>query len=763
MKKNIKNSESIIEESINKVWEKISPTWPLKNIIAINPVQCLEDIKFEEAIKNDIKFFKNKHSSQKLDRANFIMIKWCQLFFDEGQSTIKMPDRNNGFYASWKKLVIFDNQMHLGIKNKINFLKELPDDSLNACVAIIKKMSISDKKLNDLLLFSLTSILGWASYTKYLADWSSHKNQKIKYDFLAVRLTVIFIVFDYSINELLNLFKKNLKEPYLENHLKKIYQNEISYSKNLIETISKNLDFKSNQKNYDAQLVFCIDVRSELIRKSIESCGNYETFGFAGFFGVPVEINNNYSDESYSCCPVLLKPKYKVLENSILSESQITKQKNGFLTLIEIKKFYQSLKYNLITPLPLAEGMGIWCGIWMIIKTFMPKIKKLLQYKLKNCFKQNYQTLPQIDNISSSDQNQYALGFLRSIGLTNNFSKIILICGHGSQTENNSHASSLDCGACGGNHGDNNAKILAQILNQNNVRKYLKDNDINIPKETIFFATKHNTTTDDIKIYNYNHNHDKILIKLKMDLNHAKQLNNKIRAKNFNCKKTQIKFDNYFGTYPAEMRNQNLRKAECDSRCVALSQRDKSHYFFNKSNSWSEVRPEWGLAGNASFIIGPREITKNINLKGRSFLHSYDWQIDKNDEILNLIVNAPLIVAQWINSQYLFSTIDNINFGAGSKITHNVVGKIGVMQGNGSDLMHGLPLQSVNLNDDNNYHKPSRLITIIYAPKEKTLKVINKSKKVKNLILNDWIIFYNIDPIDKKAYLINNEMNLKVV
>jgi hypothetical protein len=39
-----------------------------------------------------------------------------------------------------------------------------------------------------------------------------------------------------------------------------------------------------------------------------------------------------------------------------------------------------------------------------------------------------------------------------------------------------------------------------------------------------------------------------------------------------------------------------------------------------------------------------------------------------------------MVVAQWINSQYLFSTLDNVAFGGGSKITKNITGKVGIMQ-----------------------------------------------------------------------------------
>ena len=171
-----------------------------------------------------------------------------------------------------------------------------------------------------------------------------------------------------------------------------------------------------------------------------------------------------------------------------------------------------------------------------------------------------------------------------------------------------------------------------------------------------------------------------------------------------------------------------------------------------RSQDWSEVRPEWGLASNAAFIIGPRRLTKALDLEGRCFLHSYDWVKDEQLTSLETILTAPMVVAEWINTQYLFSTINNVTYGSGSKVTHNVTGKIGVMQGNSSDLMHGLPLQSVNAKDALNYHQPQRLLTIIYAPRKNVSEIINRQEILKTLFFNAWVHLIVIEPSENKAY-----------
>jgi uncharacterized protein len=170
------------------------------------------------------------------------------------------------------------------------------------------------------------------------------------------------------------------------------------------------------------------------------------------------------------------------------------------------------------------------------------------------------------------------------------------------------------------------------------------------------------------------------------------------------------------------------------------------------------VRPEWGLARNAAFIVGLRIQTQNINLEGRTFLHSYDWKQDEDGTSLTTILTAPMVVAQWINTQYLFSTLDNVAFGGGSKITKNITGKIGIMQGNASDLMHGLPLQSVFKTDHEPYHEPLRLMTIVYAPPLFIDRIISQQGILQRLFGNGWVHLLCIDPTEGKTYYLQRDL-----
>jgi uncharacterized protein YbcC (UPF0753/DUF2309 family) len=167
-----------------------------------------------------------------------------------------------------------------------------------------------------------------------------------------------------------------------------------------------------------------------------------------------------------------------------------------------------------------------------------------------------------------------------------------------------------------------------------------------------------------------------------------------------------------------------------------------------KTNDWSETRPEWGLAKNSGFIIGSRNLTKQLNLNGHCFLHSYDWKLDPTGAALEGIMQGPMVVTQWINNHYYFSTVDNQNYGGGSKIFHNVTGQFGVVDGNGSDLKIGLPLQSVYDTDDTPNHQRLRLSVFIHAPKSRISNILDNNENLKGLLDNEWIYLLVIDPTE---------------
>jgi uncharacterized protein YbcC (UPF0753/DUF2309 family) len=104
-------------------------------------------------------------------------------------------------------------------------------------------------------------------------------------------------------------------------------------------------------------------------------------------------------------------------------------------------------------------------------------------------------------------------------------------------------------------------------------------------------------------------------------------------------------------------------------------------------------------------------------------------------------MTAPMVVASWINLQYYGSTVNNRLFGSGNKTLHNVVGALGVLEGNAGDLKTGLPWQSVH-DGERFVHEPLRLNVFLEAPEEAINSIIVKHGGVRDLVDNGWVHLY---------------------
>jgi uncharacterized protein YbcC (UPF0753/DUF2309 family) len=261
------------------------------------------------------------------------------------------------------------------------------------------------------------------------------------------------------------------------------------------------------------------------------------------------------------------------------------------------------------------------------------------------------------------------------------------------------------------------------LFNDPNVRASLLARGIDIPATTAFVAALHNTTTDQVTLFPEGDaatTHQPDLAEAQPLLDRASVQTRRERAPRLGLS----------GVPDAELHAAAVRRAR----------------------NWAEVRPEWGLAGNAAIIVAPRERTRHIDLEGRVFLHDYRSEDDPDHAILEGIVAGPVVVAHWINFQYYASTVDNARYGCGDKVLHNIVGgHIGVLEGNGGDLRVGLSLQS--LHDGERWvHAPLRLAVFIEAPRAAIEGVLENQPKVRELVDNEWLHLYQLDARERAVF-----------
>lgn len=566
-----------------------------------------------------------------------------------------------------------------------------------------------------------------------------------------------------------------------------------------------------------AQMVFCIDVRSEVLRRHLENLGGYETLGLAGFFGIPLKYQGFGADHSVTHCPVLLKPRNQIREIPRSYHGQAAERHRLGARLAKVgHTLLHDLKENVITPYVMVEALGWFFGLPLFGKTLCPLWYQRIAQALRRLLLPPLATTLTIDKLTREEatemiaaeqragireilRTEFALrgstvtpalieairlrvlegtngaggvevakalgigpadeaalyerlrhrldltprgmsvrlhrithhGFsvaeqaygveaaLRLMGLTSGFARLMVVCAHGSTSDNNPYESALDCGACGGNNGLPNARAFAAMANRQAVRDLLRTRGIAIPNDTHFAAAVHDTTCDDVRIVDLEDvpaTHRKDLTRLIADLKEA-------------------------GAQAALERGAALDGGAVRDGAAGRSRAAR------RSTDWAQVRPEWGLSKNSLMVIGRRELTRTVNLRGRAFLHSYDHRQDESGKLLETIMTAPLVVAQWINMEHYFSTVDNEVYGSGSKVYHNVVGRVGVMSGAGSDLRIGLPAQTV-LNGPAPYHEPMRLLAVIEAPVKRVQDVISKHPHLEQLFDQGWVSLLVLDPTD---------------
>ena len=722
------------------------------------------------------------------------VIKWCEAFLDEGHAVWPMPGRKQGFYAAWRSLAARE-WSPCGIADSGRKIAALPEAPEEAVLSHLDALGIPSELRGDYLSLELASLYGWASYINWRAEQSfelrsyewqkhypidlvqylavrlfyerelveqtcraelgiegkldaivSHVRDRRKGDdsgglatarlASAWRLSVLATALGLSPTALeqaapaqLDLLLHWLNDfPESEHGPVWLEAFEAGYQEDLIQklrsAVSKPEAGVGESTRPLAQAVFCIDIRSEPFRRNLEVVGNYETFGYGGFLDIPLRARALGHHHLTNQNPAIVNPKHTIHE--VVRESQKAKEpryNSGKGFLYALKKIQHDMKSHVLTPYVKVEALGWLFGVPLIGRTMFPLAYRKLRKRFHDAI------APPVGTEMTVDRSDAGLGFtaeeqatqvesvLRAMGLTRNFARLVVMVGHTSSSDNNPYESALDCGACWGNSSKPNVRLFAAMANKPHVREYLAQSGIMVPEDTHFIGAEHNTTTDAVALFDFEdlpETHRKDVEALKEDLRQAAVRNSHERC----LRLPGVPHD----PSPAVVAKEVGRRA----------------------GDWSETRPEWGLSQNAAYIIGSRTLTRDFNLEGRTFLNSHDYRVDPTGALLERIMNGPLVVGQWINGEHYFSATDPEIYGSGSKIYHNVVGRIAVMSGPQSDLRTGLAWQSV-MSGELAYHEPMRLFVAIEAPRARILEIVERAPLLKQLCDNEWIHLVAID------------------
>ena len=646
--------------------------------------------------------------------------KTCGAFFDQrqGRWPATRGECDTGLFGFWLESVREDRSLDFrtGLAGARAFFNTVPDTMDEAIEESIKAIRVSGQELEALFHSLLLRVNGWASWCRG-EDWRAGL-EGASSDRCAELLAIMLVWESLGAGFASPTQKAQWQEHRAwarragDRNRLWVWQRafELGYQRALWQALGFGQPAEPvavpSDETPQAQAVFCIDVRSEVMRRHLEEVyPGVQTLGFAGFFGMPIAHQQHGPFAPVRRLPGLLSAPYRLIDTKgslreDFAENRASDQKEI------VRESVRKAKYSSLSTFTMVETTGLaWA--WKLLKD---SLKRGQHSNDEHCVEGRLVHSHGGDPLSDAEKVTLVENMLRGMSLTGGFAPLLVFVGHGSHTDNNPNQAGLDCGACGGQSGGVNARLAARLVNEPQIRAGLAARGIRIPDYTWAVAAEHCTATDKVTIADRHlipDSHVHKLADLEAGFEKAGVRVRKERA-------TPLKLNG--------LGDDQLKEA-----------------METRTRDWSEVRPEWGLANNAAIIFARRTRTRGRNLSGRVFLHDYDPALDADGSLLEELLAAPMIVANWINLQYFASVTVPDVYGSGNKLLHSVVGgNVGVVEGNGSHLRIGLPLQSVH---DGTFwrHEPVRLTVLIDAPAQRIESVIHCQPDVAALVQNQWV------------------------
>jgi uncharacterized protein YbcC (UPF0753/DUF2309 family) len=656
----------------------------------------------------------------------------CAAYFDEHQATIA-PSRAHGLYGAWKNAAQRDRsaQALLGINDVRGFFRALPDDPLLTIVEGLRALDVEPDQREHYLTSLLWSLSGWAAALRYRAfiQASTEEQDTSLQQLLAMWVAWEWALLSTSTDVQLPRSWLAVRQQWTARRAHEAHADDDAFvlleamehhhQQQLARCFGPRVASVSPRRKVHA--VFCIDVRSEPIRRALElrsaqsdqMLAAVSTSGFAGFFGLPIAYTPLGATASRPQLPGPLTPTLSVRDDGPVQLGALRRVRAGLARAWNDTFRAPAGAFTMVEAIGPASSASLVREALMVAQT-SPLDSAFLDEEERRMARPRLE-LPLAARI------ELAASIVRGMSLPEPLPHLLVIVAHGSQTRNNAHAATLDCGACCGHSGEVNARVLASLLNDIDVRQGLAGLDMALPHDLHVVAALHNTTTDTIAV---------------LDENDVPGTHRPALA---------------LWQQACEQASTAVRRWRAGSLGVAPEQVDDD--VARRAVDWAEVRPEWGLVNNAAFVIGPRARTAHLDLEGRVFLHDYDAELDaaRHYRVLEGLLTAPLVVTHWINAQYYASSVAPERFGAGNKLLHNVVGGgLGVFEGNGGDLRIGLPWQSVH-DGTRLRHTPLRLAAFVMAPREAIDEILARHAHVDQLVRNAWLSLLQVDD-DGKVY-----------
>ena len=668
----------------------------------------------------------------------FQLSQTCATYFDRQQADWRAAGAP-GLYEFWRESAQHDHGLPsmLGVPGFARHLRGLPRHAEEAVPWAMDELGVPEAAWENYFEALLLSINGWASWCAYI-QWQKApggETDRRLSDLLVARLMWEAILVRCATPDRRRVARATLAANWNDCVARidaadttlvvdEVWQQalEASYQRELATKLRTAVAPVAKQAP-EAQAVFCIDTRSEAMRRTLEAVApGVETRAFAGFFGLPMHYNLLGTDIHRPQLPGLAYPSIAVQDvvtapgDATVDDARSTAARVArWKRLAQLDQWLGTVRWSSAT-FSFVEAFGVGY-LGKIARWIRPSTKpRVSADRLGLPVAAQEQCRPVITGLDVAQRAELAAGVLHTLGLDDRLAPLVVLCGHAGHCTNNAHASTLDCGACHGRPGEANARALAALLNDVEVRAGLRQHGLDIPPETVFVGALHDTTTDEVTGFD-------------LDLLSPVALTR--------WKKMEQAF---------AAAGERIRRERAPALCMGadLPPADLLTEFRRRANDGAQTRPEWGLTRNAAFLIGPRGRSRGRVLN-RTYLHDYDARLDADGSVLEKLLMGPMLVTHWLSWQYHASTCDPLHYGSGNKVLHNVVGgHIGVFEGNGGDLRIGLPKQSLH-DGEGWYHEPVRLTVVIDAHALSIEQAIACNQVLGRLLDNGWLLLWRYE------------------
>jgi len=730
-----------------------------------------------------------------------LLIRFTSAFLDQGFAAWSVPQRSEGYYQCFLSLFAekspWTEKWLEPLKAIIASERQSGANPTESIVRSLAALGVSQNDFEKYIKKTLLALPGWTGMVEQMAtnaSWTLHPAPKESLEeFLAVRLILDRLAAKHCLDEhlshraiplpdllsigssserynprrktvqqrafdLFQLAQRSAWSPHtLFTWTSAEWQNvvdaigsfddferrrmfhlayEYRYRTQMLDAIAEHSVFPLKMpSDVSVQVITCIDDREESFRRHLEELdSSIETFGAAGFFSVPMYFRGAADAHFIPLCPVIMTPKNFVEEVGPLSAKQAEARRTQSRMLLGIasKTFHLSSR-GLMSGV-LTSLLGSLNAFPLVARVLFPRLTAQIRSKFGRLVRPTVATQLRLEHAEDSETTDKGVeGFtleemanmierlIVDIGMQDRFAPLVLVFGHGSSSLNNPHESAYNCGACGGGRGGPNARAVAQIANDPRVRALLKKRGLEIPETTVFVGGYHNTCDDSIEYFDI----DRIPLTFSSRFLAAHEIIEKARR-----------------------RNAHERARRFYSLELTCTDEVAQRHVERRSEDLAQVRPEYNHATNAACFVGRRGRTRGLFMDRRCFLTSYDPTTDDAEtSILLRIMQAVIPVCGGISLEYYFSTVDNVGYGCGTKLPHNITSLLGVMEGATSDLRTGLSQQMVEI------HEPIRILYIFETMPEAILSIMTRNDLIDRYIGNHWVQIATLDPNSNTIHL----------